>query len=72
MDERACYRKNIQHNTSVLYSLIEDDENDLSMLKVADKKIVVNTAPSHLKTIADVICLPPKELGIIHALKEVL
>lgn len=49
-----------------------DDENDASMIAIADTKIVMNTAPTHLKRVADIIALPPRELGIIHALEEVL
>lgn len=49
-----------------------DDNNDISMLAIADKKIVINTAPSEMQKEADIIALSPKELGIIYALEEVL
>lgn len=46
-----------------------DDENDRSLLSVADFKIVIDTAPESLKEIADFIAKPPRELGIIEALE---
>lgn len=49
-----------------------DDENDLSLLQMADVKIAMPHAPESLKKIADLIAPPVKELGILTALKKVL
>ncbi len=47
-----------------------DDYNDLSMLEMADCKVVMNTAPSELLQIADVIAPSAKEDGLIQGLKH--
>ncbi|CCB91855.1 HAD superfamily hydrolase/phosphatase [Waddlia chondrophila 2032/99] len=47
-----------------------DDHNDLPMLKKADVKIVMDSAPSELKQMADIIAKPAQELGIIEALEN--
>lgn len=47
-----------------------DDRNDLPMLQKADVKIVMDTAPSDLKEIADLIAKPAMEHGIIEALEH--
>jgi hypothetical protein len=49
-----------------------DDENDLSLLEVADVKIAMEHAPEVLQKKAHFIAPPIKELGIIHALKFAL
>lgn len=46
-----------------------DDENDISLLEVADTKIAMDHAPSTLQEIATFIAPPTKDLGIIKALK---
>lgn len=45
-----------------------DDENDLSLLDVADVKIAMHHAPAKLQQVASFIAPPTKELGILHAL----
>ncbi|MBS3904130.1 MAG: HAD family phosphatase [Simkania sp.] len=47
-----------------------DDRNDLSMLKKADVRIVMSTAPEEVKKEADIIAGPVGQHGIIAALKE--
>lgn len=49
-----------------------DDFNDISMLQVADIKIVMANAPSDVLKIADIIAPPATELGIIHGLAEAI
>jgi hypothetical protein len=49
-----------------------DDENDISLLEVADVKIAMSHAPETLQEIADFIAPPTKEHGIIRALQMVL
>lgn len=49
-----------------------DDYNDLSMLKKADIKIVMATAPEALLKMADVIAPPAAECGIIDGLERAL
>lgn len=46
-----------------------DDENDLSLLAVADIKIAMAHAPESLQEAADFIAPPTKEFGIIQALE---
>lgn len=46
-----------------------DDFNDVSMLQIADIKIVMATAPEPLLAIADIIAAPAAEDGIIAALE---
>jgi len=46
-----------------------DDENDLSLLEVADCKIAMSHAPDALQEVADFIAPPTSKMGIIHALK---
>lgn len=49
-----------------------NDYNDLTMLKMADYKIVMADAPEELLIIADVIAPPATEVGIIQGLKEAI
>lgn len=49
-----------------------DDENDLSLLEIADVKIAMAHAPEVLQAKADFIAKPTHELGIIHALQIAL
>lgn len=49
-----------------------DDYNDYSMLKIADVKIVMATAPPDLLAIADVIAPPASQKGIIQGLREAI
>ncbi len=46
-----------------------DDENDISLLKVADVKIAMAHAPETLQQVATFIAPPTKDCGIIDALK---
>lgn len=46
-----------------------DDENDASLLEIADIAIAMEHAPSSLQEIADLIAPPTKDLGILHALR---
>jgi len=45
-----------------------DDYNDLSLLSIANEKIVMPTASAELKDIATILAPPVEELGIINAL----
>lgn len=47
-----------------------DDFNDLPMLKMADIRIVMETAPDELKQEADIVAPPASECGLIPALKQ--
>jgi HAD superfamily hydrolase (TIGR01484 family) len=47
-----------------------DDENDLSLLGVADVKIAMPHAPDVLKEIADLIAPPTETMGILDALEK--
>lgn len=49
-----------------------DDLNDLSMMEVADYKIVMETAPPSLLKLADVVAPPAAELGIIKGIATLL
>jgi hydroxymethylpyrimidine pyrophosphatase-like HAD family hydrolase len=49
-----------------------DDNNDRSMLAVADIKVVMATAPEDMFLNADVIAPPAREQGIIEGLKNAL
>lgn len=49
-----------------------DDYNDLSMLQVADTRIVMANAPSDILELADIIAPPADEQGIIPALLEAI
>lgn len=49
-----------------------DDYNDESMLRTADKRIVMANAPLELLAMADVIAPPASELGIIQGLYEAI
>ena len=46
-----------------------DDENDISLLNVADVKIAMHHAPESLQKVASFIAPPTKDLGIIYALE---
>ncbi len=46
-----------------------DDENDASMLEIADIAIAMEHAPESLLQIAHIIALPTKDLGILQALR---
>lgn len=45
-----------------------DDENDASLLEIADVAIAMEHAPPALQDIAHLIASPTRELGILHAL----
>jgi HAD superfamily hydrolase (TIGR01484 family) len=60
--------KNIQGNIIAA----GDDLNDLSMLQVADCKIVMATAPEEMLRIADVGAPPAAEEGIISGLEQAI
>ncbi len=47
-----------------------DDFNDLPMLRQADVKIVMRTAPEELQREADIVAPSAKECGLVPALKE--
>ncbi len=47
-----------------------DDLNDISMLQVADVKIVIETAPAEMHSMASIIAKHGKQHGIIDALKQ--
>ena len=49
-----------------------DDENDLSLFKVADIKIAMPHAPEDLRKAADFVAPPVQEMGIIKALNIVI
>lgn len=49
-----------------------DDYNDVTMLKIANTKVVMNTAPEDLKAMADVVAPPASENGIIAGLKQAI
>ena len=49
-----------------------DDYNDIPMLKIADCKVVMNTAPDDLQKLADIICPSAAENGLIYGLQEAL
>lgn len=49
-----------------------DDLNDLSMLKLADIKVVMANAPEELLKLADVIAPPATEEGIIEGLQQAI
>jgi HAD superfamily hydrolase (TIGR01484 family) len=49
-----------------------DDENDTSLLKVADIKIAMSHAPESLLRVAHFVAPPTREHGIIHALRLAL
>ncbi len=49
-----------------------DDENDESLLKIADIAIAMDHAPKSLQQMANLIAPPTKDLGIIHALRIAL
>lgn len=46
-----------------------DDENDMSLLEVADIKIAMSHAPEVLQKFSDIVAPPTSEMGIIHALR---
>jgi HAD superfamily hydrolase (TIGR01484 family) len=46
-----------------------DDENDVSLLKIADIKIAMSHAPRELQAFADIISPPTANMGIIQALQ---
>lgn len=49
-----------------------DEENDRSMFERADYRIVMGSAPDHLKKLASVVAPTSYELGIIPAIDQVL
>lgn len=49
-----------------------DDENDASLLQIADVAIAMEHSPPSLKKLADLIAPPTKDLGILHALRIAL
>jgi hydroxymethylpyrimidine pyrophosphatase-like HAD family hydrolase len=46
-----------------------DDENDISLLRIADIKIAMSHAPDALRELADILAPPTAEMGIIRALQ---
>ena len=63
--------RNTVHSSSPLIAA-GDDFNDLPMLRHANVKIVMETAPEDLKKHADIIAPPATECGLIPALKEAI
>ena len=49
-----------------------DDQNDVTMLALADIKIAMSTAPAHMLESAHIIAPPAAEHGIIQGLKEAI
>ncbi|MGL4540253.1 MAG: HAD-IIB family hydrolase [Candidatus Rhabdochlamydia sp.] len=49
-----------------------DDLNDISMLRAADVKIVMHSAPLEMHALADIIAKPSHQYGIIEALQKAL
>lgn len=49
-----------------------DETSDFSMLKAADVKIAMPTAPNMLRDLADIVAQPVEELGIIPALEQAI
>jgi hydroxymethylpyrimidine pyrophosphatase-like HAD family hydrolase len=49
-----------------------DDENDKSMLEVADIKVVMGTAPQDMKEKADVIAPPASVGGLVEGLQKAI
>ncbi len=49
-----------------------DDENDASLLEIADVAIAMDHAPPSLKSLANLIAPPTKDLGILYALRIAL
>lgn len=49
-----------------------DDRNDISMLSIADRAIVMETAPHDMHAMGDVVAKPATECGIIDALSTVI
>ena len=49
-----------------------DDNNDLSMLKIADIKVVMANAPEELLKLADVIAPPANHDGIVQGLRQAI
>ncbi|MBI5272766.1 MAG: HAD family phosphatase [Chlamydiia bacterium] len=49
-----------------------DDDNDVSLLRVADIKIAMSHSPDFLKNIADFIALSTKPRGIIEAISKAI
>lgn len=49
-----------------------DDNNDIPMLKEADIKIVMATAPQEILALADIVAPSAKEEGILKALQEAM
>jgi len=69
-DAVAYVKKKYRHQGFVI--ACGDDHNDLSMLEKADCAVVMNTAPSSLLEIADVIAPSAKEDGLIQGLDGAL
>ncbi len=49
-----------------------DDQNDISMLEVAQVKIVMQTAPESMHAMADLLAKPAYDHGIIEALQKAI
>ncbi len=60
--------------TSISHPIIAagDDRNDQAMLREADIKIVMPSAPNEMKEIADIIAPPVEEKGIMNALEKAI
>lgn len=64
--------KEILGKETVLTIAAGDDNNDKSMLEIADIKIVMATAAQEMLAKADIIASPATEMGIISALKQAI
>jgi len=58
-----------EHFQSPVVIAAGDDHNDLKMLQEADVAICIETAPSEVLAVADLIAKPAESLGIIEALE---
>ena len=62
--------ENVLNGEEFIVIAAGDDYNDLPMLKKADVKIVMASAPVELMRIADIVAKPAQDLGIIEALEN--
>lgn len=49
-----------------------DDDNDVKMLKEADVAIVMETAPSEMHALADIVARPAQQCGLMEAIEEAM
>lgn len=59
------------HNKGIVIAA-GDDYNDISMLKIADIKVVMSTAPKEILALADIVAPPAEDMGIIEGLEEAI